>query len=396
MLYVCGERPGEDEVERGLPFVGRSGEWIDAGLGPARGASRGGLHPPFRKPPECAGCPLQHKGRGFVPGAAFGDRLWISNVRRCLADDETPDEKAASTAHCVRAYLEPELAQAEPKTLLLIGGDALAAVVGLTEMQRYHASVWHRAEIDEVRRALNVASPALPPTLHTVVTTMHPAFAMRVGLPQLKPSITLTTARARRWSERSEGPHRAWSFSLEPSPDDLIAYLDTDEPVAIDVETPRDDHRKIDIAGFGARPGHAMVVPWTEPFIEIARDFMGREGVWKIGHNFAFDRAAFAAYDIEVAPPVWDTIQAAALLNPPFREASKHRWLNLPTCAMRLLDGIFNWKDAERPAVRAMYRAAFPGVPEWQHARLYNGIDVAVTRLLKGAQEVVLREEGML
>lgn len=396
MLFGCGEAPGHEELDRGQPFVGRSGDWINEGLGNLRGEWRGGMRDPFRKPPECIGCPLYQKGVGFVPGAAYGDRLWISNVRRCLAENETPEEKAASTAHCVRAFLEPELAMARPRTLLLIGGDALAAVTGLTQMIEYHGSTWNRAEIDEVRRTLNVPAPALPETIHTVVASLHPSFAMHLVVPQFRPSIRLTVARARRWSERSEGPTRPWKFSLDPTPDEFAAYLDTNEAVAVDVETPHEDWKKIEIAGFSAVDGHAMVVDWKEPFVEIAREFLGRPGVWKVAHNASFDRNAFAASDVEVEPPVWNTIDVASLLNPPFKGAAKTKWLNLPASAIRLIDGLFNWKNPDRPGVRAMYRAAWPWVPEFQHPKLYNAVDVIVTRLLRRAQEEALEMEGML
>jgi len=396
-LFVIGERPDPDEVEAGAPFVGRSGDWLNAGLGNNRGSNPVRMWPPFGKPPECQGCPLVDKGKSFVPG--FGDptSVFVSNVRRCLCEDETPEEKAASITHCVRAYLVPEVAAVKPSALLTVGADALLAVTGLKDIGRYHGSIWHRAEIDEVRRALGLESALLPESLHTVTATLHPAFAMRAGLPQLRPSITAAIARAKRWSERPAGPIRNWSFMLDPTPDDVAAYLDTDEPVAVDVETPYDDHTTINLVGFSARDGEALVTPWSIEVREIVADFLGREEVWKIGHNFAFDRTAFLdRYGINVTPPIWDTIQGAALLHPPFKQAEKHRWLNLATCAIRMIDGLFNWKEHERPEVKAMYRAAFPKVPEWQHPRLYCGVDVIVTRLLKHAQEDALKFEGML
>src|SRR5213593_940613 len=395
-LFVCGERPGHEEEQRGEPFVGASGGWIDKGLGMARGGADR-LWPPFEKPPACAGCHLEHKGGPFVPGVGSFDQVFVSNVRKCMYEDETPAERETSVAHCARAYLEAELVRAAPRALLLVGGDALKTISGLKDTERYHASVWTRAEVDEIRRALGHSGvPALPPTLHTISVTLHPAYAMRAGLPQLRPSITLAVARALRWAGRPAGPARDWTFNLEPTPDDLAAYLDTREPVAVDVETPHDDFECIELCGFSARDGHAMVVEWREPYIEITRAFLGRGDVRKVLHNGAFDRKAFAAYGIKVAPPVWDTIQAAALLHPPFRGAEKHRWLNLFTCAARLIDGLPNWKDTERSETRALYRAAYPRVPNFMHPKLYNAADVIVTRRLRDAQEIVLREEGMI
>lgn len=396
-LFVCGEAPGPNECERGSPFVGRSGDWLNAGLGNDRGSQPVRFWPALQKPPECDGCPLREKGCSFVPG--FGDprRVFVSNVRRCLADDETPEEKAASTAHCVKAFLAPELARVKPRSLLLIGGDALAAITGLRDVGKYHGSVWHRAEIDEVRRTLGIVAPLIPDSLHTITATLHPAFAMRAGLPQLKPSIIATIARAMRWSERPAGPRRDWTFILEPTPDDVAAYLgDAKDRVAVDVETLHDDHSTITMIGFSARDGEALVTPWTHEARGVVAEFLARRDVLKVFHNGPFDRTALAGrYGIEVAQPIRDTINRAALLHPPFKQAEKHRWLNLPTCTLRLIDGMFNWKDPERPEVKAMYRAAWPHVPEWLHSRLYNAVDNIMTRLLDGAQEQALTMEGM-
>lgn len=395
-LFVIGERPGPEECDRGDAFVGRSGDWLNAGLAGERrtGPDALRLWPAYAKPVGCLGCPLYDDGLSFVPGSG-STRVFVSNVRRCLDEAETPEAKKASMAQCARTYLAAELERMQPTALALVGGDALEAVTGLHEMQKFHGSVWHRAEIDEIRRTLGAIALPIPASVHTIVASLHPAFAMRLGVPQLKPSIVTAVARAKRWSERPGGPTRDWTFSLEPSVDDFAAYLDVTGKVILDIETDRDDHTSIQLVGVSARDGHAMVIPWSLEVAEVLLEAMQRTDMIKIGHNFAFDRKGFAAHGIEVAPPTRDTIQAAALLHPVFKGAERMRWLNLPTCAIRLIDGIPNWKDPERPETRAWFRAAFPRVPEWLHPRLYCGVDCVVTRMLEGAQEDALMLEGM-
>jgi len=394
-LFVVGERPGVEECERGSPFVGRSGDWINAGLGTDReiGPEALRLWRPFEKPLMCLGCPLYEKGKSFVPGAG-NMRVFVSNVRRCWHEDETEAEKAASIAHCTKAYLNAEIARVAPRAIVTVGGDALRAVVGTGAMQRYHGSAWTRAAVDEIRQALGLVAEPLPPETHTVVATIHPAHAMRAGIPQLKPSIVAAVLRAKRWSERLTGPRLDWRFSLEPTAQELGDILDAATWAAVDVETQRENHGHIDLCGASTADGFAVVTPWTPEYREVWRDWLGRP-VLKVGHNISFDRNAFAANGMEVEPPVQDTIRGAALLDPVFKGAKRFKWLNLPTCAIRMIDGLANWKDPSLPETKAYYRANFPDVPEFLHARLYNGIDCVVTRLLANAQKDALQFHGM-
>lgn len=396
-LFVIGERPGPEEVERGEPFIGRSGDWLNPGFGGMRvtGPEALKLWEPFRKPVLCLGCSLYDKGLSFVPGAG-NERLFVSNTRRCLHEAETEMEWTASVAHCA-GLLQSEMERIQPRALLLVGGDALKSLTGLDDPLKFHGSVWHRAAIDEIRQTLGVFTPLIPSSVHTIVFSLHPAYAMRRGVPQLRPSIKSAVVRAMRWSERLAGPSFSdWSVGLEPTPDELASYLlDGEGPVIFDIETEHENHAAITLCGASARDRHALVTAWTEPFIGIWREFFAGPRL-KVAQNSPFDRNGLAAWGIEVAPPVEDTLHRGALLHPPFDEAEKMRWLNLPTMALRMLDGLANWKETEKPETRAFYRAMFPRVPEWLHARLYNGIDNIVTRLLYDAQEEALAMEGML
>ena len=166
----------------------------------------GAFWPPLKKPPMCAGCPLAAKGRSFVPG--FGDvhncrmvilmerpgdneckegrpavgasgfhldkglgggrdGAFVTNVRKCLCESETPEEKVTSIQHCILAYLQPELDQINalnrpndnPKGVLLVGGDATRIVLGRPDVTALHGSIWTRPEADAIAAAMEHAPP---------------------------------------------------------------------------------------------------------------------------------------------------------------------------------------------------------------------------------------------
>lgn len=155
---------------------------------------RGSLWPPFKKPPECAGCPEENNRRRFVPGTGELDeaenfviaeqpgenedregeplvgntgkqveracggwaKVFRTNVRKCIAKNKDPKAKAASIAHCSRAYLVPEIERVcghrppDSMVLTLIGGDATRSVVGVG-INKYNGSIWTRAEAEAIR-----------------------------------------------------------------------------------------------------------------------------------------------------------------------------------------------------------------------------------------------------
>lgn len=113
-LVVVGERPGEHERRAGLPFVHKSGKVLDQSIG----------------------------GR---------DDVFITNIRKCFVERETPEEKLRAVRHCARAYLTQEMAALhDAKSMLLVGGDATHTVLGLRGVQYLHGSVWTRPEAEQL------------------------------------------------------------------------------------------------------------------------------------------------------------------------------------------------------------------------------------------------------
>jgi uracil-DNA glycosylase family 4 len=152
--------------------------------------SFGSVFKKFHKPAACIGCPAERNGRRFVPGIGELDecesfiiaekpgenedregeplvgktgqivekanggwgKTFRTNVRKCLAKDRDADDRAKSIAHCVRAYLVPEIERVlahrpdDSVSVVLIGGDATRVVAGLG-IQKYHGSTWTREEL---------------------------------------------------------------------------------------------------------------------------------------------------------------------------------------------------------------------------------------------------------
>jgi len=223
------------------------------------------------------------------------------------------------------------------------------------------------------------------------------AHALR-GMPQLMPSILTTIARAKGWSESPVGPQRNFSFLLNPSPEQYEAYLATakgQKIAGVDVETPRDNPHKITICGVSCAPNTAAVVYWEQPYISIFAAAMKDQSVVKSMHNGGFDQIAFLHNGLDMLLPYVDTIQAEAMLRPPFKEVKKRKWLGLSRCMTEHFNGWFNWKRPDDPLTKALYRAAFPEIPEYQWPLMYCGIDAIASRLLWPAQARALMKVGM-
>jgi len=119
-MIILMEQPGENELIEGKPAVGKTGYHTDKALG----------------------------------GYRYG--VFVTNVRKCLAPKESSEVRRASIAHCIAAYLQPEfdkLAPTQPKGLLLMGADAVQAVMARGNMAKLHASQWTLEEVQAMVRA---------------------------------------------------------------------------------------------------------------------------------------------------------------------------------------------------------------------------------------------------
>ncbi len=144
---VIGEAPGENEDKEGQPFVGKSGQLLDAMLA--------------------------------AVGKKRGDGIYIANVIKCHPPDNRnpePDEIAACAP-----YLNRQMALAQPKLLLAAGKFAAQTLL-------------NRGDTVEAMRALPAATSQRDGI--SVVVTYHPSHLLRTPLDKAKAWDDLMKAKA--------------------------------------------------------------------------------------------------------------------------------------------------------------------------------------------------------
>lgn len=393
-LVILGERPGDNEMRERAPMVGATGMHVLRALG---------VSAPMNRNPVGQMREWQARILGMLSAR-------ITNAR-CYLDEKESENEARAGYFACREHLQAEMNQlTEARTILCVGADATFAVLGRTDITNLHGSVWTRVEADAMRNAQVVSGLAtrgaclgeLPPRVHTVVCSFHPAYAMH-GFPQAWPLIYRAITRARMWSLREAGPLRNFKKNLTPSVEDFERIIPgTDDPVQklwlIDIETPMDNPNWIKMIGIAYAPDEVMVIPPTGRYLELFRRAMAMRGITKAGHNWNFDHRAFLVNGIPIADPIINTIEVESILRPPFKESSERAWLNLATtCQYHLDDWPFH-KELNDPDLgkftRAFYRAAFPGVPDGLMEQLYCSCDCVGNRRALSMQIPALKQMG--
>ncbi len=138
-LVLVGEAPGAAEDEAGLPFVGRSGQWIDAALREA-GLDRADVA--------------------------------VVNVLKCRPPANRKPRRT-EVASC-RPWLEEQLALIEPTLVVALGGSAAEWFFGPSARIGALRGMPH--EVDGRR----------------VLVTYHPSAALRFG-PRGEPALAIAT-----------------------------------------------------------------------------------------------------------------------------------------------------------------------------------------------------------
>jgi uracil-DNA glycosylase family 4 len=351
-LIVLGEAPGTQEIEKGVPFVGPSGAMLDQGLQGNRAKVR------------------------------------VLNVRDWKVWDKQPRrERLAEIAERMEAIQHELHTYREARTLLCVGADALRAVLGTDSISKYHGSFLTRAEAGAFRSlppSKDVPTPlVLPPNIHTIGCTFHPAFALR-GNPQFKGEILVAIGRAWQASQASSSPcvrPEAASIALGGDYEEVARAIGKWDRYCIDIETSRDGSR-IDLFGWGFPDGTQVSASWGSDVLELAKSSL-RAGKVVIGHNLLFDLRRLYEAGCRLDATFVDTIAGAALLHPPPTQSAKKEGkvsvgpsrLSLGACAVRYVPFAVNWKQPSDPYTQALYRASWSSVPQWQWPMLYNSLD---------------------
>lgn len=346
--WVIAENPGETEAENGRP-----------------------LHPDGASGREV---------RRALADAGLAGKVSIGNVRCCrLPRKEEKGAFAESAAHCMRHYLVPELMETEPKRLVLLGGKALRAFMGLGEGTPYretvyHGSMWRRAEIDSIRAEFREAVIApLPESVEVITASLHPSFAIR-GKPSLKPLIREVIARGLR---PLSDTHTRVKVAVGER--EIIAFIERSKVMGLDVETTLDGRIEI----VGVSDGKQTLVSSATLNINAAIVMRLADPTWTvIGHNVGFDLLCYMKLGADVRCVVIDTMDEASIAHPGVADMP---WHGLQTCALRYVEGISAWKPRRYEVkgehrvdwryAHAVYRALRPDVPTFLYEQLYCGLD---------------------
>jgi hypothetical protein len=328
------------------------------------------------------------------------DDVRVMNVRRCTAPKkEKKDLKKLSINHCAQNYLWPDIQKlSEVRTILCLGSDALQEVVGMPGITQVFGSVWKRDEVEAIHAAMRPAPVfwrVLPPKLHTVIASLHPAAAMR-GSRQYMPTIKQMIARAYMLSQENSCPVgdrlSGLTINIDPTLSDF-QYITRhkSKPLSIDIETPDETSTRILCVAVADSPTNTIVFRWREPFITAMKELLEDSERHVLGQNFSFDRNCFVRnlWNGDPRPfkaRVYDAMTLSVLKWPvvPNRKAGevgkksfKIPFHGLALCRMRLNDREGYWKGPYEQYGKAFYRVLTRGMAidmeDW--LLLYCGLD---------------------
>ena len=318
LALLVGANPGYEEIERGVPFVGRAGIELMRALG-AVGAIRGR----FAISNAILCCPP-----GAPRGALerFDHQLARENKRR----EKKELERIPTPLECCRPRLLAEVASLP--NVVTLGGTALHAVTG-----RATSVMEARGGPREISWSVEGARFACRVRL---LPTLHPSFVM--SSKRWRGPFRADLARAIRWFTSG----LAWRDPLvgrAPSPSQLAAFLDQTRGsyTSCDLETfpgfPEVGHYdplydRIGLVGIGTADGsRAVVIPFRSiegspsrytqaeraMLVEILREYLQDSSFRKVGHNFGYYDRMVLESQLGVKPVgVLDTIALHKLADP--------------------------------------------------------------------------------
>jgi uracil-DNA glycosylase family 4 len=150
VLFV-GEGPGRDENRKGWAFIGKTGRELDDCYLPLAGLNR--------------------------------SDVYVTNAMKCQTwDGESPDPDTARV--CGNHWLPDEIAQVNPKFIILMGGVAARSILppidaGRVDLDTHHGMLYGKLEYtgDASQWVWNCSQPRLYqfPQRHNIIITYHPA-----------------------------------------------------------------------------------------------------------------------------------------------------------------------------------------------------------------------------
>jgi uracil-DNA glycosylase len=133
-IFLIGEAPGEDEDREGLPFIGKSGNLVNACL---------------------------------LTAGLKRDETYVSNIVKCRPPSNNirhPDALIAVEL-CPTIFLYREIDKWKPRVIVSLGATAMKFFTGEREMTSKNGFVWESLDFPDC----------------VLVTLVHPAFILRGG-----------------------------------------------------------------------------------------------------------------------------------------------------------------------------------------------------------------------
>lgn len=319
-LCIIGEAPGEKEDQRGVPFVGPTGDKLHDLL-------------------EAAGI--------------TSDDYWITNAVRCR-----PPNNEIKDAHkkACREFLHDELLRVKPKAILALGNSALFALSGRQGIMSERGRLFHWEGIP-------------------CVASFHPAFVLRD--PSKEDMLIADTLKIWDIATTGELPTRqAVDYRVARTREDLHElFLEVEEAdrVAWDIETTGLDafaeDAEVVCVQFSTKPHTGWLVPlrhkegfyelpYTRSELDNAEDLikwiLEESGKPLVGQNLKFDMGYVQAnLNIQPRTPAFDCMIAHHLL---FENESQSGGNGLKRMA---------WKFTDMGGYEAGVERAYGGPKDW-------------------------------
>ena len=270
-ILILGEAPGADEEYLGLPFIGKSGEFLDHMLSYA-GIAR----------EECR----------------------VANVLNYRPPDNN-FESMRGTPEMEESLeeLNSYIALHPPKLILCLGNEALMAIMGFGGISKWRGSVLFKGK-------------------SFVLPTYHPAAALRQG--DMAPQIVFDFKKAKRVLQKGYRTP-VHDFHIQPSDlDYYLPFISSAPFIAVDIESVRDTTHILSI-GFAWSATSALVLKNHNPLGEGMEEEFRRscEAIFDGAKALTFHNGTF---DVEVlrinSIPVplekydWDTMFAQRTIAP--------------------------------------------------------------------------------
>ncbi len=287
-ILIVGEAPGEEEVKRGMPFVGASGKELtyilqDAGLD--RDKCRLINTTPYR--------PLNNKIETFFLGKREAKKL---------EQEEFNGRYPTGEIYEGLALLEKEIARVQPNVILALGATALWALTGLEGIGKWRGSIM------EARIMRPDGTP------YKVIPSYHPAGILRQWAWR---SIAIRDClRALEQSTFPEIQKPAENYQIAPTFVQATGTLQTilcdlggtlEMQLSVDIETAK--HKWITCIGIAWSGYEALVIPFCYPdgsnywsfkeecaLIALLKDILTHKKAYIIGQNYLYDMQYMARY----------------------------------------------------------------------------------------------------